>query len=141
MIDFANGGLHMRNLAIFLLIFTAAAQAGESPAYAKPGAKPQSNPWVFCRVTVARPGRPLGSNDIIVYTASMPMTAANWHDYGNAFGAYVTKRYGLAGHRKAECFGAKSQEEGQSSLDYLTTNKNNPSQIQVIKTGWTHGGG
>jgi hypothetical protein len=140
MIDIANGRRHMRKLAIILLMFAAAAQAGESPAYGKPGAQPPKNQWVFCRVTIARPGRPLGSNDIIVYTAAMPMTAANWHDYGIAFGEYVTRRYGLQGNRRAECFGAKSREEGQSSLDYLTTNKNNPSQIQVVKTGWTHDG-
>ncbi len=131
----------MRTIAICLSLLMASAQAGESQPHAKPGARPPASRWVFCRVTVARPGRPLGSVDVIVYTAATPMTAANWDDYGNAFGAYVTKKYGLQGQHTGQCFGANSREEGQRSLDYLTTNQNNPSQIQVVKTGWTYGAG
>ncbi|MGQ0383687.1 MAG: hypothetical protein ACT4UP_03240 [Gammaproteobacteria bacterium] len=127
----------MRAIILTLMIFAIAAHAGESPPYGKPGAQPPKNQWIFCRVTIARPGRPLGSNDVIVYTGSTPMKQVNWHDYGIAFGAYVTKQYGLQGHRTGQCFGANSREEGQRSLDYLTTNQNNPSQIQVVKTGWT----
>jgi len=127
----------MRIIAISLLLFAAAAQAGESPAFAKPGAPQAQEIWFSCRVTVARPGRPLGSLDVIVYTAIFQHKAADTVDYNATFGEHVTQTYGLQGNHSGLCSGARSEADAQQNLDYWTTNKNNPSQIQVVKTGWT----
>ncbi|MGH8130387.1 MAG: hypothetical protein ACRES3_05985, partial [Steroidobacteraceae bacterium] len=110
---------------------------GEGPAFAKPGAQAPQDLWVICRITVARPGRPLGSQEVVVYTAIMPRVLANDVVYRVAFGQFVAKTYGITGH-DGDCATVKTEAGAQQTLDYLTTNKHYPSQIQVVKTGWQY---
>ncbi len=127
----------MRYLTILLFLFVSTAHAGESSGFDDPS-KPKVTQtlWEVCRLTIARPGRPPGSLDIVVYTSLMPRGQINESDYRNAFAAYVEKTYGVRGG--AECGAVKSEAEAQHMLDFWTTNKADPSQITVIKTGWTY---
>ncbi len=129
----------MRYLTILLFLFqlVSTALAGESSGFADPSKpKVEQTFWEVCRLTIARPGRPMGSLDIVVYTSLMPRGQINESDYNFAFAAYVEKTYGVRGG--AECGAVKSEAEAQHILDFWTTNKADPSQITVIKTGWTY---
>jgi hypothetical protein len=134
----AMGGIAMRFLALCMLLFVALAEAGESPAYG-PSTTPEqlAQRWIFCRLTTARPGRTVRSPDITVYTSLMPQRGKPVADIAQAFSAFVEKTYGIQNHR-ADCGGTNTEAQAQQALDFWTTNKANPSQILVVKTGWTY---
>lgn len=127
----------MRSLAVLLLSIVSTAHAGEGPAYADPAAvnRAQLGQWIFCRLGVKADAVP-GSTNMIVYTSIMPYDSVNVVDYAAEFTAHVQAAYGVQG--RAQCTVSTTEAQAQQSLDYLTTNKANPSQMKVVKTGWTH---
>ena len=124
----------MRRLALCILLLAPLAHAGESQPYvAVP--KPAQELWMTCRVTIARPDRPPGSTDIVVYSSVTPRRQNGEADVGQAFAAFVEKTYGVRGG--LHCATSQSEADAEKYLDYMTTNTANPSQITVVRTGWT----
>ena len=124
----------MRYLAVGLLLFVSAAQAGESRPYGPgPSAEELARQWIYCRLGV-RTGTAPRTNQMTVYTSIMPMGPGQQTDYNQAFSDFVSKTYGIPQHR-AQCTVAKNEADARQALEYLTSNNGN---LTIVPTGWTY---
>ncbi len=124
----------MRRLALCILLIAPIVHAGESPPYG-PAVKPKPTQlWMACRMSIPKPDRPMGSQDVVVYTAVTPRPSnVNESDVHLAFAAFVEKTYGV--RNTVDCGSTQSEAQAQQSLDFWTTNKAYPQQFTVVKTG------
>lgn len=126
----------MRRLALCILLIAPMAHAGESRPYG-PAVKPEpTQTWMACRLTIAKPDRPLGSLEVIVYTMVTLRNEVTEADVSRTYSAFVEMTYGVRGG--VDCASTKTEADAQQYLDYWTTNKAYPQQFTVIETGWTY---
>ena len=109
-------------------------QAGESDATAPP-APATATRYEVCRAMRSGGGRLTGEKSTMYISGIMLRANINDVDYSSAFGAFITRKYGVQGV-SPECLSTPSKADAQKVIDVQWMDR--PLAFTYVQTGWTY---